>query len=76
MIRCCILQDLDAEKVTGYIFNIVAVDNGAIPKKSNESEVCCEVVDVNEFAPKFKQNKYITTISTGKVYDPVLKVRH
>lgn len=67
-------EDLDAEKVSGYMFDIIAEDNGDPSHKSHPVHVSCQIMDVNEFAPKFLKSHYTTTIHHGKAYDNILMV--
>ena len=67
-------EDLDAEKVSGYMFDIVAEDNGETSRKSQPVHVNCQVMDVNEFAPKFVKSHYTATIHHGRAYDNILMV--
>lgn len=67
-------QALDAEKVTGFMFDIVVEDNGDPSRKSLPVHVNCQVIDVNEFAPRFVQSHYTATIHHGKAYANILHV--
>ena len=67
-------EDLDAETIVSYRFNIYAVDNGARPQKSKLSRVYCDVVDANEFAPIFEHSLYTAAIDMGKSYEKIIQV--
>lgn len=67
-------QDMNAEEVSGYYFDLVAQDGGDPPKKSAPLMVNCAVIDVNEFSPKFVKDTYSAKIEEGKTYDNIVEV--
>lgn len=69
-----VTEDIDAEKVSGYMFDIIAEDNGDPSRMSHPVHVNCQVVDVNEFAPQFIKSRYTATIHHGRAYDNVLMI--
>lgn len=67
-------QDMDAEYITDYFFDIIAQDNGKPPKSSYPVSLECEVDDVNEFPPQFVQEHYRATINRGMNYENITQV--
>uniref|UniRef100_T1K1W7 Uncharacterized protein n=1 Tax=Tetranychus urticae TaxID=32264 RepID=T1K1W7_TETUR len=55
-------KQLDRERVAGYTLVVTATDNGS-PPLADTTNVEIEVMDVNDNAPKFKQDSYQASIS-------------
>ncbi|XP_001632442.2 calsyntenin-2 [Nematostella vectensis] len=68
------LKDFDAEKESGYLFDIKAFDGGDPSKTSKPVQVDCRIVDVNEFPPTFESNNVVAVVERGKTYKKILQL--
>ncbi|KAH8384340.1 hypothetical protein KR093_010801, partial [Drosophila rubida] len=65
-------RTLNCEKRKSYHFEIVAIYCDGMP--SNSANVHITVIDINEYAPSFLQQSYITEVDEGRLYNEIIRV--
>ncbi|XP_060661152.1 LOW QUALITY PROTEIN: calsyntenin-1 [Drosophila nasuta] len=65
-------RTLNCEKRKSYHFEIVAIFCDGMP--SNSANVHITVIDINEYAPTFLQQSYVTEVDEGRLYNEIIRV--
>ncbi|KAH8272479.1 hypothetical protein KR044_008942, partial [Drosophila immigrans] len=65
-------RTLNCEKRKSYHFEIVAIYCDGMP--SNSANVHITVIDINEYAPTFLQQSYVTEVDEGRLYNEIIRV--
>ncbi|XP_026846792.1 calsyntenin-1 isoform X1 [Drosophila persimilis] len=63
---------LNCEKRKSYHFEIVAIYCDGTP--SNTANVHITVIDINEYAPTFLEQSYVTEVDEGRLYNEIIRV--
>ncbi|XP_034670362.1 calsyntenin-1 isoform X1 [Drosophila subobscura] len=65
-------RTLNCEKRKSYHFEIIAIYCDGTP--SNTANVHITVIDINEYAPTFLEQSYVTEVDEGRLYNEIIRV--